>query len=87
MQAEGNRNKEVILEKVDWCSKVTSPQGMAEIYEADYLTSADPVLPDWFKIPSLVETKLQLSLGLVTWGLAPFCDPILGLLSCLQHFI
>lgn len=35
-----------------------------------YLSSANQVIPDWFKITFLVGLRLQLSLGLMTWGLA-----------------
>ena len=38
--------------------------------QVDYLTSADMVIPNWFKILFLGEPKLELSLGLVIRGLA-----------------
>ena len=42
---------------------------MAEIFKADYLTSADQVILDWFNIPFLKETK-TVSLSLLPWDLA-----------------
>ena len=41
-----------------------------KVNQVDYLTSADMVIPNWFKILFLGEPKLELSLGLVIRGLA-----------------
>lgn len=66
-QAEGSRNKEVILHKkwVGYC-KIAFFHG-----QADDLTSGDEANPvPLVKIPFLKKPKLYLSLGLVTQGLA-----------------
>jgi hypothetical protein len=42
---------------------------MADIFKADYLTSADRVILDWFSIPFLKETK-TVSLSLLPWDFA-----------------
>lgn len=55
---------------------------MAGVGEADDLTNAEKVIPDWLaegSISGKVEIVMKLSLGLVTWSLAS--DSILGLLS------
>ena len=47
LQAEGSRNKEVILDKKeDWFGEFIFLQGMAGFYQADYLTSADQAILD-----------------------------------------
>ena len=52
-------------------------QGMAEVCQLQYITSADQRTPDRFKIPFLGELKL--SFDLVAWGLANKHDSMLGL--------
>ena len=59
-------------------ARCTFLQGMAEVCQLQYPTSADQRTPDWFKIPFLGEPKL--SFDLVTWGLANKHDSMLGLL-------
>lgn len=53
---------------------------MAEIFKADYLTSADQVIVDWFNIPFLKETKTVTKSQFITMGLSKN-DSIWGLLS------
>ena len=36
---------------------------MVGFYQADYLTHADPVIPDWFKITFLGEAENAIRLG------------------------
>ena len=57
---------------------------MAGVYQADYLTSADQVIPDWFKILLLGEVGTIIKLGMKSQfgdvGLST-SGLILGLLS------
>ena len=54
-------------------------QEMADIFQADYLTSADQVILDWFNIPFLKKTKIVTKSQFIT----EICnnDSIWGLLS------
>ena len=72
LQAEGSRDKEVIIRPKSRLvrARLLFLQGMTEVCQADYLIYADQANSDWFKIPFLEEPKLKLSLSLMTWGLA-----------------
>ena len=70
--------------------KVTFLLGKAGVYQADYLTSTDQVIPEqdlesviWFKITFLGEAKTAVRLGMKSWfadvGLGT-SDSLLGLL-------
>ena len=64
------------------CGEFTFLQGMVGFYQADYLTHADPVIPDWFKITFLGEVEtiiMQSWLGGLEHSIS---DSILGLFSC-----
>lgn len=53
-------------------AKLLSSRGMAGAYQADYLTSTDPLIPERLVENSISErarTTMKLSLGLVTPGL------------------
>ena len=55
-------------------------QEMADIFQADYLTSADQVILDWFNIPFLKKTKIVTKSQFITelskndsiWGLLSY---------------
>lgn len=53
---------------------------MADIFQADYLTSADQVILDWFNIPFLKKTKIVTKSQFITVELSKN-DSIWGLLS------
>ena len=59
-----NGNKKGILCKKKWVGycKVTFLQGMAGVYQEDYLSTADQVISDWFKIPFLQQANSNLIL-------------------------
>lgn len=55
-------------------------QEMADIFQADYLTSADQMILDWFNIPFLKKTKIVTKSQFITelskndsiWGLLSY---------------